>query len=149
ATSHEELPPPKSRPTHAKRNLSIGAAVVVSSLLFGLIVTQNLSSVRLQIASAKAGFSASLPGYKPAGYRLWHLDYSQGVVAAQFQSNSDDRHYSLTQQRSAWDSSTLRDSFVATRDPDYQTIMSGGRTIYLYGQGDATWVNGGVWYIVQ
>lgn len=149
ATSHKTAPPAEPRHSHTKRNLSIGSAMVLTGLVLGVIVMQNLSDVRLQVASAKAGFSASLPGYQPAGYSLGQLNYSNGVVAAQFHSNSDDRHYSLTQQRSSWDSPTLRDSFVAPRDPGYQTVMAGGRTIYLYNQNNATWVNGGIWYVIQ
>lgn len=147
ATSHEELPPP--RHSRAKRNVAIGGVVGLSVLLLGVIVTQNLSNVRLQMASARAGFSASLPDYHPAGYSLGQLDYSDGVVAANFHSNSDGQLYSITQKRSAWDSATLLNTFVAPADPNYQTTEAAGRTIYIYGDANATWVNGGVWYVIQ
>jgi hypothetical protein len=150
ATSHQQPPPaqPAGR-GRAKRNVAIGAAIGLPVLVLGLIVTQNLSSVRLQTASAKAGFSASLPDYHPAGFSLGQLNYSAGVVAAQFHSNSDNRGYTITQKQSLWDSADLRDNFVATSDPGYQTVQAGGRTIYLYGQGEATWVNNGIWYVIQ
>jgi hypothetical protein len=149
ATSYQDLPPARTNHSRAKRNAGIGATVVLSVLLLSVVVTQNLSNVRLQMASAKAGFSASLPDYRPAGYSLGQLDYSDGVVAAGFHSNSDDRRYTITQKRSSWDSTTLRDSFVAPADAHYQTVEAAGRTIYLYGEHNATWLNGGIWYVIQ
>jgi hypothetical protein len=148
ATSHEQ-PAPKLPRHRTKRTIGISGSVGLAILVLGLIVSQNLSGVRLQLASAKAGFSTSLPGYRPAGYSLGQLDYASGLVSAQFQSNSDDRHYTITQKRSPWDSEGLRNNFVANNTSQYQTVSAGGRTIYLYGQNDATWVNGGVWYTVQ
>jgi hypothetical protein len=150
ATSHEELLPPRpAKHGRAKRNVSIGAAVGLSVLVLGVIVTQNLSNVRLQMASAKAGFNASLPNYKPAGYSLGQLNYSDGVVAAQFRNNSDDLQYSVIQKSSSWNNATLRDTFVTPIDSNYRTIDAGGHTIYLYGERYATWVNDGVWYVIQ
>lgn len=149
ATSHLEPPPEpaRHRRSRAKRNAGIGAAIALPVLILGVIAAQNLSNVRLQLASAKAGFSATLPSYKPAGYSLGQLNYSDGVVAAQF--NSGSRHYSVTQKRSSWDSATLRDTFVAPIDTHYQTIQAASRTIYLYGNRSATWVDGGLWSVVQ
>jgi hypothetical protein len=149
ATSHREPPPERTRHNRAKRNAGIGAAVVLSVLLLVVVVAQNLSNVRLQMASAKAGFSAGLPAYQPAGYSLGQLNYSDGVVAAQFHSNSDGRGYTITQKRSSLDSGSLRDGFVAPADAHYQEAEAGGLTIYLYGNRNATWVNGGIWYVVQ
>jgi hypothetical protein len=148
ATSHRQ-PAPKPSNDRLKRNASISATVALAVVVLGIIFSQNLPNARLQMASAKAGFSVSLPTYRPAGYSLGQLNYTTGVISAQFKSNSDGRHYSLTQKQSSWDSATLRDSFVAATDPGYQTVSAGGRTIYLYSQGSATWVNGGIWYTVQ
>lgn len=150
ATSHQEPPPTgPTRHNKAKRGAGIGAAIMLSVLVLGVVVNQNLPNVRLQMASAKAGFNAGLPDYRPAGYSLSSLDYSGGVVATQFKSNSDDRRYTITQKTSSWDSDTLRDSFVAPAGPHYQTVETAGRTIYLYNEHDATWVNGGIWYVIQ
>jgi hypothetical protein len=149
AESHRQPSVRKPARSRAKRNAGIGAAVALAVVLLGLIITQNLSTVRLQMASAKAGFSASLPDYRPAGYSLGQLNYATGVVSADFHSNSDGRYYTVTQKRSSWDSSALQANFVTTTGGQYQTVTAGGRTVYLYGQGNATWVSGGIWYIVQ
>ena len=149
ANSHRQPLAPKPSSNRAKRNAGISASVALAVVLLGLIITQNLSNVRLQMASAKAGFSASLPDYRPSGYSLGQLSYTSGVVSADFHSNSDGEYYTVTQKRSSWDSSALRNNFVASAGSQYQTVTAGGRTIYLYGQGSATWINGSVWYIVQ
>lgn len=149
ATSHLEPPPDPTGHSRAKRNAGIGAVVALTVLVLGVIVTQNLSNVRLEMASAKAGFNVSLPSYRPAGFALGQLNYSDGVAAAEFNGNEGQSHYSITQKRSSWDSATLRDTFVAPIDARYQTVQAGGRTIYLYGGHNATWTGGGIWYVIQ
>lgn len=152
ATSHLEPPPPRQkyrRHDRLKRNTGIGASIGLSVLVLGVIVAQNLNSVRLQMASSKAGFNVSLPNYHPAGYGLGQLNYSQGVAAAQFRSSSDNSQYTITQKSSSWDSSALLDNFVSPSYAQYQTISAKGLTIYIYGAKNATWVNGGVWYVIQ
>lgn len=149
ATAHEQLPPKRSRNNRTKHHLALGSGIAVVALLVAVVATQNLSNMRLQVASAKAGFGATLPDYQPAGFSQGGLNYSPGVVAANFHSNSDDRAYNITQKTSPWNSLALRDNFVAPQDSHYQSVGSGGRTIYLYGKGSATWVNNGVWYVIQ
>lgn len=150
ATSHEQPAIKNPKLNRAKRGVGIGAAIVLAVTTLGLVTAQNLPNARLQMASAKAGFDASLPTYKPAGYSLGKLNYSEGVVATQFKSNSnDDRGYTITQKKTSWDSAALRDVFVKTTDANYEVIESAGRTIYIYGKHNATWVNSGVWYQIQ
>jgi hypothetical protein len=55
----------------------------------------------------------------------------------------------LTQTASNWDSQALKENFVATVGKDYQVVQSAGRTIYTYGDNNATWVNGGIWYKID
>ena len=146
AKSHEHasVAPAKHRKKTTRKLVASGVAV----LLLTFVGYQELPNMRLQIASAKAGFSASLPDYQPAGYSLGQLQYSPGVVASKFESNSDDRTYTLTQKASSWDSRALRDNYIRPMTDDYQTVESGGQTIYVYNN-NATWVSGGIWYVVQ
>lgn len=109
-----------------------------------------MSGLKLHMASAKAGFAASLPGNKPAGYHLGQLNSSAGVVAMNYKSNSDeDRKFSITQKTSSWDSNTLRDLYVQPADKDYSIVETNGLTVFIYGDNSATWVNNGVWYVVH
>lgn len=149
ATSHEQTfaPAKKRRRPSPLASLSMAAAALV--LLIGFVVYQNINSVKINIASSKAGFSAGLPGYQPDGYHLSHINAAPGTVAINYRSNTDSRSYAITEKASHWDSNTLRDSFLASSGQDYQTVESAGRTLFLYGQNAATWVNDGIWYQVQ
>lgn len=149
ARSHEQPPHklPKKRPH--KRLAGIGATAALVAVIIGIIVTQNLSDIQLQMASAKAGFAVSMPTVQPAGYSLGELTYTAGSATTNFQSNSDDRAYTITQKKSDWSSMALRDIFVTGLDPYFETIQLGDRDIYIYNDSNATWVDDGIWYTVQ
>ena len=133
----------------SQRRLNFAASALAVAVLAGFIGYQQLPSMQFQYASSQAGFHAALPGYRPAGFSLGKLSYQAGAVSVNFHSNSDDRSFALDQKPSGWDSQALRDNFVAISGRTYHTAEAGGRTIYLYGNNNATWVNGGVWYTVQ
>lgn len=147
ATAHQQKP--LKRRSHAKRQMGIGLGAMAAVALFIGVAVHNLSGAQLQVASAKAGFSAKLPSYLPAGFSQSGLTSGPGQVAAQFASNNDARTYTITQKATSWNSAALRDNFVATVDPHYSTTQSKGLTIYLYGDHNATWVNHGVWFQVS
>lgn len=153
ATSHEQTTPPgiplsKSSRKKRRQILSIAGSVAVFLLLVGFIAFQNKENIELQMASAKAGFSASAPLYKPAGYDLEKLSYASGSVASLYRS-ANKQTFTVLQKKSNWDSQTLLENFVATSNEDYQGYQSNGRTVYVYGDGNATWVNGGIWYQIK
>ncbi len=154
ATSHKQ--PPAVHHKHpnrarflSKRRVSLAATALSVLLLVGFIGFENRAGLSLRMAATKAGFSAALPGYRPSGFSVGHLNYSAGNVAINFHSNSDQRAFAIIEKPSAWDSTTLRDNFVAAADKQYQTVSVGGRTVYLYGKNNAAWVNGGIWYQVK
>jgi hypothetical protein len=148
ASSHEEPRPGKSR-QHRKRRVGTLGASALAVLLLAFVGYQELPDIRLQMASASAGFNVGMPDSQPAGYSLNRLQYDQGVAALSFQSNSDDRQYSLTQKTTTWDSQALHDNFIIPNAGQYQAIKDGGITVYLYGDHDATWIKDGIWYMVQ
>jgi hypothetical protein len=159
ATSHEQpaVHPKKvaKKNKHATRKSRIGHRVLNTTaialaivLVAGFIGYQNKANIAMHVASARAGFHASLPGYKPSGFAIGNFTYSTGVVAVNFHSNSDNRNFTVTQKASNWNSETLLDNYVATTADQYQALQSGGRTIYMYGGNNATWVDNGVWYQV-
>lgn len=150
ATSHLE-PAPKlpKKGRLSKRASNFAAVLAALVILAGFAALQNLPVMRVKLASSKAGFSANLPGYKPAGYHLSKLNSAPGKVSLNFTSNSDERSFAITEKSSSWDSSTLRDTYLADSGQNYQTMESAGRTLYIYGKNAATWVSGGVWYQVE
>lgn len=147
--SHEQ---PFVEPSNGSKNNSKRLQVIMSSsiailLLGGFLIFHNLNAINLYVASNKAGFQASLPGYNPSGFSLRQLTGTTGKVSVLYTSNSDSRKFKITEQPSGWDSATLRQSFVNNvAQSSYQTIQSAGITIFVYGQNNATWVNGGIWY---
>ncbi|MDL2342501.1 MAG: hypothetical protein QFB87_05505 [Patescibacteria group bacterium] len=153
AKSHEQATPKHVKRTlkqasKQQRRLNLAASGLACLLLVAFIAYQNMPNIKFQYASSRAGFHAALPGYRPAGFSVGKLNYQAGTVSVSFHSNSDDRSFAITQKPSGWDSQTLRENFVATNGQQYHTAEAGGRTIYLYGDSNATWVNGGVWYQV-
>lgn len=157
ATSHQQPPLSKKELRRTKRAsrasrriINYAAAALALILLGGFLVYQNKADLTLKVANSKAGFAATLPGYRPSGFAVGNFSYSPGNVAVNFHSNSNNQHFALLEKPSNWDSATLLSDFVATASgPSYQTISSAGRTIYLYGQNNATWVNNGVWYVIH
>jgi hypothetical protein len=88
------------------------------------------------------------PLYKPDGYAMSKMTYSAGSVATLYK-NTGNQSFSLSQKKSNWDSQTLLENFVASAGEDYKGFQSNGRTVYIYGKGKATWVNGGIWYQIR
>lgn len=133
------------KPVH-HRALSVALASLAVLMLTGFFAYQNKANLIMRVADAKAGFHANLPGYKPTGFAAANFSYSPGLVAVNFHNATTGYDYNLVQKESDWDSQTLLDSYVSVKSHSYQTLQSGGRTIYLYGNNNAAWVNSGVLY---
>lgn len=148
--------PPKHKKHHTRTSRKLGhratkwaAGVVAALLLVGFIAYMNLPNLNMQYASSRAGFDADMPSYQPSGFSMGNIDYEAGQVSVSFHSNTDDRQYKVTQAVSGWNSEALQENFLNARSKDFQTTQDSGRTIYMYDNGSATWVNGGVWYQVE
>jgi hypothetical protein len=159
ATSHEQPPvkiskrtsravknAAKKRKTNPKRRAGIAAGAMSLVLLGGFIAYQNIATVNMQISAARAGVKASLPGYHPAGFSANSFIYSPGMVAVNYKG--DNSSYNVTQKRTNWNSEALRDNFVMATNDSYRTVEAAGRTIYIYGNDNASWVDNGIWYEV-
>lgn len=156
ATSHTEPVHKVSKRRHraakklgiSVRTVNIGAISLAVVLLVGFIAYQNVPNMSMRMASSRAGFHASLPGYTPSGFSLaGPIQSSPGNVTVSFRSNSDDRNFQVSQQPSNWTSESLLTNQVAVNDKSYEIYQDKGRTIYVYDDNTkATWVNGGVWY---
>jgi hypothetical protein len=154
ANSHIEKPVARRHTKHRRaffgaRSLSVGAAGLAVVLLVGFFAWQQRANLTMRYAATKSGVAASLPGYRPAGFSAGKFSYSPGLVAVNFQNSASGDSFALIEKSSTWDSQALLDSFVATRSRTYQTIDAAGRTIYTYGNNNATWVDNGVWYQVN
>jgi hypothetical protein len=147
---HAKKQAKKASRSFSKKLASTGATALALLLLVGFIAYQNQANLVMRVAASKAGFSATMPGYKPAGFSTGKFQYSPGIVAVQFKSNTDDRVFNITQKVSNWNSETLLNEFVSNaKGHTYNALEAGGRTIYTYGNNNATWVDKGVWYNVE
>lgn len=137
----------RTRASKIGRTATMAATFV---LLFGFIAYMNFANLQTQLASTQAGFDASVPSYTVAGYnRRPSIDTQPGKISISFTSNTDSRSYQVNQEVSKWNSAALQENFLSARNISYQTTQDAGKTIFLYDEGNATWVNGGVWYTVN
>jgi len=119
-------------------------------LLGGFMIYNSLPSLTMRVAASRAGFDASVPNYQPSGYTFGGpVSYGPGRVVIKFNSNTDEREFTITEKRSGWDSRSLLDNYVETEAEDYLTFEEHGLTVYLYNDSQATWVDDGIWYTVE
>lgn len=132
------------------KTLSAGSMVLAGLLFGGFFVYQNIPNLAVKVAAARSGVPASLPGYKPAGFALdGPIKYSAGKISINYRSTTDDRNFAITQSTSEWNNEALLDNFVVAERRTYQTYQDKGKTIYIYEDDNATWVEDGVWYQVE
>ncbi|HEX5394966.1 MAG TPA: DUF4367 domain-containing protein [Candidatus Saccharimonadales bacterium] len=115
-------------------------AVVSAATVF---VWHNVPDVSMKVASLRAQVKGSMPAYTPSGFKFsGPIKYQQGAISMTYK-DAGDHTYTLEQQASAWNSSSLDDNAVPD-DSQVQTSQVKGTTVY-YHSADcrATWVNDG------
>lgn len=151
---HNAQPAKKARKgSFAKRHprlVSISSATLAIALLGGYLTYLNLPNISVRVAAAQAGIAATYPSYQPSGYSLkGPVAYNNGQVSMNFAANVGPQDFTVNQVKSSWDSSALLTNYVAEKSSgDYQTLSSGGLTIYTY-RGNAAWVNGGILHTIE
>lgn len=158
ATSHLQPRVNKSKRQHTmarKFNLSNKAFATSSALLVALVIGgffayTQVPSVTMRVASAKAGIKGAMPGYKPSGFSVnGPIHFKPGEVAVKYQSNTDQRNFTITQRVSKWDNEALLKNFVNSGNRTYQTLQKDDKIIYIYDGNNATWIEAGIWYQVE
>lgn len=130
--------------------LNIGVVSFALLLLGGFIAYQNVPNFSMRIAAAKAGVHAGLPGYQPSGFSLrGPIEAEPGQITLNYHSNSDNRQFTISQHNSSWTNESLVENYVAMNQRPYQTYQASDKTIYIYDDNNATWVNNGVWYKIE
>ena len=125
--------------------LSMSAAAIV---LVGYLVYLNVPNISIKVAAMRAGIEATYPGYRPSGYSLKGLvAFDKGSVKMNFSNGANE--YTLSQQKSAWDSMAVLNSYVRPNwGENFSISKERGLTIYT-SHGRAAWVNGGVLYTID
>lgn len=133
----------------SKRAISTLMGIFTVIALGGFITFQNIPNLQMRLAASKAGISASLPDYKPSGFNYKGIQTAPGNVTVSFTSNSDQRNFAIAQAASNWNSATLKETYLAHSGKPFQEHEDKGKTVFLYGDSNATWVDSGIWYKIE
>lgn len=148
-SSKKSVKPAKANAQRTHR-LSLAMAALGFMIFSGYLTYLYMPNVTTRVAAAQAGIDAQYPSYQPSGYSLaGPVAYQPGEVSMKFAANAGPQNYTLTQRRSAWDSSAVLQNYVKPKaDKNYSTTEANGLTIYNY---DSTyaWVNGGILYTID
>lgn len=154
AMSREVAPQKRRRDKKQKsqgrwaRFMSLSAASLAVVMLAGYFTYLNMPNLSIRMAAVQSGVDAKYPGYSPDGYALsGPISFKEGEVTMRFAYADGNRGFTIKQQKSSWDSSAVR-QFVDEQSPNSSTTQVDGLTIYTY-DGNAAWVNGGVFYTLQ
>ncbi len=129
--------------------ITITAALVIIGGA-GLFIYKNSPTLQIRYAAIRSHIAASIPGYIPNGYSLASpIGYQRNSVTLEFDFTPNTKSYVLNETGSNWDSETLLDNFLLPLNYKYQVVSEAGRTLFIYGKGSATWVNGGIWYRIS
>jgi len=140
----------KQRGMWRKRKLFVALGMsVVSIALLGYLVHLNLPDLSVRVAAMQSGIESAYPAYIPKGYRMNGLVAENGGKITIDFSHKDGKSFTLTQEKSSWDSAALLSQFVLPRwGENYEVMKEQGLTIYAFGS-DAVWMNGGVFYFIS
>ena len=123
--------------------LSCAAAVVFAIVYF---VNLSMPDLSLRVAAMQTGIEASYPSYVPRDFNLSDITSEDGKIVMNFRNNSSGDTFSLTEEKSSWDSTALLENFVKSEyGEDYTIVRENGLTLYVSGS-SAAWVNGGTVY---
>jgi hypothetical protein len=137
------------QPRKHARHLSIASASLALMMLAGYFTYLNMPNLSVRVAAAQAGFNATYPGYRPDGYRINKVAYSDGQVGIQYMANGSSQGFTVKQEKSSWDSSALLANYVEPASHGgYIPHSEHGITIYVFNN-NAAWVNGGIRYTIE
>ena len=152
ALSNEIISNKKSRRRQKKggalrwlNTFSVGFAVM---LLGGYLTYLSMPNISIKMAAVQSGIDAKYPGYKPDGYALnGPIKFKSGEVSMKYAYADGSSGYTITQQKSGWNSSAVKE-FFSEKHKNPNTTMIDGLTIYSGGK-EAAWVNGGILYQIS
>lgn len=114
------------------------------------VAWQKFPQLSLKVEGRRAHITASVPSYKPEGYKLAApASIDNGAVLVKYTAGQDDQNYEIIQKQSDLTSTSLAQTIVPPGAP-VQTSQVAGNTVYIFGvHNDAAWVNNGVLYTIN
>ena len=154
AQEPEQKSTPKMEKNFKKKNkagrvflaLLCSAGTVAALVAF---VHFSIPDLSVRVAAIQTGIDAAYPTFVPRGYSLGDvISDKEGVVTMTFK-NSEGDSFTLSEEKSTWDSTALLNNYVKKNYPnDFTTLREQGITIYVRGE-KASWVNGGLLYKID
>lgn len=128
--------------------LALGcAAVAVFAIVY--FVNLNMPDISMRVAAMQTGIDSSYPNYVPRDFKISSITSEDGKIVLDFVNTGADTSFSLSEERSSWDTNALLSNYVKKEFGDnYTTIREQGLTIYVSGS-NAAWVNGGIVYKIN
>lgn len=136
----------KPRRTFSTKKIVLALACATASVAaIGYFVSLSMPDVSVRVAAMQTGIEASYPAYIPRDYSLSNITSEEGKLSMTF-SNADKSSFTLTEEKSSWDSSALETNYAKKAwENNYTTLREQGITIFI-SNSSAAWVNGGVFY---
>ena len=126
--------------------LSCAAAAVFAIVYF---VNINMPDISFRVAAMQTGINATYPSYVPRGFTTSSITSENGKITIGFSNSETKEAFSLSEERSSWDSNALLSNYVKpTYSDNYTIVREQGLTIYISGS-NAAWVNGGIVYKLE
>lgn len=123
-----------------------------AATIFVILYTTNLNkpTLPLRVAAMQTGINATYPSYVPRDFSLSDILSENQKITLNFRHKTLEDRFSLTEEKSSWDSNTLLKNYVLPAfGKDYTILrdneLTKGLTIYIHSY-NATWLNGGVLY---
>lgn len=146
----------KSSPTPKLKNrsffsfkrilLAFGCAAAAVAVI-AYFVNLSIPDISARVTALQTGIDASVPDFIPRDYSLSSIVSEEGKISMSFETSSTKR-FTITQEKSSWDSAALESNYVAEKLPDYSVIRENGITLYVSGS-DCAWVNGGKFFTIK
>ncbi len=131
------------------RWLSMASAGLAIMMLGSYLAYLSMPNISIRMAAVQSGIDAKYPGYQPTGYNIrGPIAFKQGEVSIKFAYADGDKHFTLTQKKSNWDPSALRENLELSGAIPTTTMVD-GLTIYTSDDNNAAWVNGGILYTLD
>ena len=123
------------------------AAVAVFAIVY--FVNLNMPDISLRVAAMQTGMDPTYPNYVPRDYNVASISSEENKIAIDFKNDSTGESFSLTEEKSSWDTNALASNFVKSEyGENYTIVREQGLTIYVSGS-NAAWVNGGIVYKIK
>lgn len=123
---------------------------LISIAFLSFLVYQNLPDIITRVTAASSGIEAGTPAFVPKGYyRDSIISEKSGKVTLTYTHSKTQKSFTITEEKSAWNSAALRDNYIVPKwGEDYAIAHEQGLTIYI-AKGKAAWMNGGIFYLIE